>query len=374
MQEPSVETLASLEAKLSTLPSIAEAKLASIQTRGAFEQLKAQFLGPNGQLTTVSKTMGSLSPEEKPKLGKAINNAKKDLEALFKARLDKITQAEKLASLGPKVIDPTLPVEPKLGLRHPLSLLKEEILSALKPLGFSFAEGPEIETEWYCFDALNTPADHPARDMQDTLFLDPATPLAHRPLRNKDLRNKERYILRTHTSNVQVRKMLESPPPLRVATIGRCYRRDAVDATHSANFHQLEGLYVDEKVSLKDLKNTLDYFLKSLLGEGVETRLRPSFFPFTEPSYEVDVRLPHIGKLSNQWLEILGCGLVDPKVFEAVGYDSQRWRGFAWGMGLERLAMIRYRIEDIRYFYQNDTRFLEQFNVGAKRFLNRLNT
>ncbi len=360
MHQPPVESLASLENMLSLLPSLAETKLVSIQTRGEFEQLKSQFLGSNGQLTHLSKKMGSLSPEDKPKLGKAMNTAKKDLEALFKAKLDTLLQAEKLASLGPKIIDPTLPVEPKLGLRHPLSLLKEEMLAALKPLGFSFAEGPEIETEWYCFDALNTPADHPARDMQDTFFLGPNLPLAHRPLKHK-----ERYILRTHTSNVQIRKMLESPPPLRVATIGRCYRRDAVDATHSANFHQLEGLYVDEKVSLKDLKNTLDYFLKSLLGEGVETRLRPSFFPFTEPSYEVDVRLPNIGKLSNQWLEILGCGLVDPKVFEAVGYDSQRWRGFAWGMGLERLAMIRYRIEDIRYFYQNDTRFLEQFNPGV---------
>lgn len=362
MQQPPVDTLASLEEALSLLPSLAESKLSTIQTRGAFEQLKSLFLGPNGQLTALSKKMGSLSAEDKPKLGKAINSSKKDLEVLFKAKLEAINQEEKLAALGPKITDPSLPVEATLGLRHPLSLLKEEMLAALKPLGFSFAEGPEIETEWYCFDALNTPKDHPARDMQDTLFLSEGLPIAHRPLRHK-----ERYILRTHTSNVQIRKMLETPPPLRVATIGKCYRRDAVDATHSANFHQLEGLYVDETVSLKDLKNTLDYFLKSLLGESIETRLRPSFFPFTEPSYEVDVRLPNIGKLSGQWIEILGCGLVDPKVFEAVGYDSQRWRGFAWGMGLERLAMIRYRIEDIRYFYQNDTRFLEQFNEGSAR-------
>ncbi len=357
MEQPSLDTLSALEEALSHLPFQAQKALSAIRSRGDYEQIKSQFLGPNGQLTAISKKMTGLSAEDKPKLGKAINSAKKDLEVLFKAIQDRLIQEEKQATLGPKVADPTLNVAPSLGLRHPLSLLKQEIQETLKALGFSIIEGPEIETEWYCFDALNTPADHPARDMQDTLFLGANLPLAHRPLKGS-----ERYILRTHTSNVQIRKMLECPPPLRVATVGRCFRRDAVDATHSANFHQLEGLYVDKNVSLKDLKNTLDYFLKSLLGDTLETRLRPSFFPFTEPSYELDVRLQNIGKLSGQWLEILGCGLIDPKVFEAVGYDPEQWCGFAWGMGLERLAMIRYGIEDIRYFYQNDTRFLEQFN------------
>lgn len=357
MEQPKPETLSALEETLLRLPAQAQKSLIAVHNRGEYEQLKSQFLGPNGHLTALSKKMVGLSPEEKPILGKAINSAKKDLEILFKTALEIILDNEKQASLGPKVTDPTLAVSQSLGLRHPLSLLKQEMQDTLKALGFSIIDGPEIETEWYCFDALNTPADHPARDMQDTLFLNASTQVANRPLRAK-----ERYILRTHTSNVQIRKMLQAPPPLRVATVGRCFRRDAVDATHSANFHQLEGLYVDKNVSLKDLKNTLDYFLQSLLGTTLETRLRPSFFPFTEPSYELDVRLQNIGKLSGQWLEILGCGLVDPKVFEAVGYDPEQWSGFAWGMGLERLSMIRYGIEDIRYFYQNDTRFLEQFN------------
>lgn len=347
-----------MENQLHNLLEKAKQDSLHIQTRPAFEQFKAQYVGPQGGVTTIMKAMSGLPTDQKPKIGQAINKTKKSLEEIFHNTLRRITEIEKAQILGPK-IDPSLPfTEHPLGSKHPLSLLKEEIQSILKSLGFWIEEGNQVESEWYCFDALNTPASHPARDAQDTFYMPASAQFS-----NISKKEQERYVLRTHTSNVQIRKMMTSAPPLKIATIGRCFRRDTADATHSANFHQLEGLYVDQGISIKDLKNILDYFLKNLLGKNIQTRLRPSFFPFTEPSYELDVRLYNFGKLSGRWLEILGCGLVDPKVFEAVGYDSTIWSGFAWGMGLERLAMIRYQIDDVRYFYQNDMRFLSQFTA-----------
>jgi len=233
---------------------------------------------------------------------------------------------------------------------------RERILASFRKLGFVVADGPEVETEWHCFDALNTPADHPARDMQDTLYMPKAFRSADAP-RKAD----EAILLRTHTSSVQVRTMLSRKPPFRIVAPGRCFRRDAVDATHSANFHQVEGLWIDRNVTLADLRGVLDFFVKETFGADAEIRLRPSFFPFTEPSFEMDLRSPNLGRLSNRWLEIMGCGLVDPKVLELCGLDPNEWSGLAFGLGLERITMLVHGIDDIRHFYNNDTRFLRQF-------------
>jgi phenylalanyl-tRNA synthetase alpha chain len=227
----------------------------------------------------------------------------------------------------------------------------------LRKVGFAVADGPEVETEFYCFDALNTPPDHPARDAQDTFYL-PAS------ARFSNIEKKipgERHLLRTHTSSVQIRTMLGQPPPIRIVSPGRVYRRDTTDATHSANFHQLECLCVDRHVTVRDLKALLDYVFASLLGPDTKIRFRPHYFGYTEPSFEVDLSARHLPKVNKEWIEIGGCGLVDPSVFETVGYDPAVWSGYAFGMGLERLAMLLYGIDDIRYFYQNDLRFLKQF-------------
>ncbi|MFM9148690.1 MAG: phenylalanine--tRNA ligase subunit alpha, partial [Verrucomicrobiota bacterium] len=242
------------------------------------------------------------------------------------------------------------------GSAHPLSRTRERILASFRKLGFTVAEGPEIETEWHCFDALNTPADHPARDMQDTLYLPAAFRSADAPRKGA-----EAVLLRTHTSSVQVRTMLSRKPPFRIVAPGRCFRRDAVDATHSANFHQVEGLWIDRQVTLADLRGVLDFFVKETFGPDAEIRLRPSFFPVTEPSFEMDLRSPNLGRLSGRWLEIMGCGLVDPKVLELCGLDPKEWSGLAFGLGLERIAMLVHGIDDIRHFYANDARFLRQF-------------
>ena len=242
------------------------------------------------------------------------------------------------------------------GSLHPLTRTRERILASFRKLGFTVAEGPEIETEWHCFDALNTPADHPARDMQDTLYMPKAFRSADAPRKGE-----EALVLRTHTSSVQVRTMLSRKPPFRIVAPGRCFRRDAVDATHSANFHQVEGLWIDRNVTLADLRGVLDFFVKETFGPDAEIRLRPSFFPFTEPSFEMDLRSPNLGRLSNRWLEIMGCGLVDPKVLELCGLDPEEFSGLAFGLGLERIAMLVHGIDDIRHFYNNDLRFLRQF-------------
>ena len=328
----------------------------TIQTRAEFEAYKATVSGPNGSLTGVMKQMGKVPKEEKPAMGKLINEAKTAVNAAFDQVLERLEAAELAARLGPP-IDPTLPApDPDRGALHPISQVRKEIVSLFRRLGFSVAEATEIETEYYCFDALNIPDDHPARDMQDSYYL----PDKVRGANVKKHAN-EAYLLRTHTSTVQIRTMLKETPPIRIIAPGRCFRRDTPDATHSANFHQVEGLYIDKGVTLLDLKATLDHFVKILFGAKAKTRLRPSFFPFTEPSFEMDFFSPDLGKLSNKWLEIMGCGMVDPEVFKAVGIDSDRYTGFAFGMGIERIAMILQGVDDIRYYYQNDIRFLKQF-------------
>lgn len=328
----------------------------NIQTRAEFEAFKATISGPNGTLTDVMKRMGQVPKEDKPAMGKCINQAKNAVTAAFDEVIARIEAAELAAKLGP-AIDPTLPC-PDLdrGTLHPISHVREEMVELFRRIGFSVAEATEVETEHYCFDALNIPSDHPARDMQDSYYL-PDDLKVNNVAKHAD----EKYLLRTHTSTVQIRSMLKQQPPIRIVAPGRCFRRDTPDATHSANFHQIEGLYVDKDVTLLDLKATLDHFVKTIFGPKAKTRLRPSFFPFTEPSFEMDFFSPDLGKLSNKWLEIMGCGMVDPEVFKAVGIDPEVYTGYAFGMGIERIAMILQGVDDIRYYYQNDVRFLKQF-------------
>jgi phenylalanyl-tRNA synthetase alpha chain len=344
--------------QLSALRAKAHADLAAVTTRPGFEAAKGRLVGPNGELTSFMKRMGSVPKEERPAFGKLINETKVQLQALLDHALRAIEDAEIAAQLG-AAVDPTLPSpDGGPGTRHPLTLVREEMCRILGRVGFSVADGPEVETEFYCFDALNTPADHPARDAQDTFYFPDRTRFANVSRKNPG----EKYLLRTHTSSVQIRTMLRQPPPVRILSPGRVFRRDTSDATHSANFHQLECLYVDRDVTVRDLKALLDYVFASLLGPDTKTRFRPHYFGYTEPSFEVDLSAAHLPKVNKEWIEIGGCGMVDPTVFEAVGYDPAVWSGYAFGMGLERLAMLLYGIDDIRYFYQNDLRFLKQFS------------
>ncbi len=346
-----------MQDQLSALVTQAQTELPTLASRPDFEAAKARYVGPKGELTGLMKQMGSVPKEERPAMGKLINETKTALQSLLDAALERIEAAELAAKLGP-AIDPTLPSpDPLPGTHHPLTLVREEICSILKKVGFTVVEGPEVETEYYCFDALNTPADHPARDAQDTFYFPDDAVFTN----VKKKVDGEKYLLRTHTSSVQIRTMLKGKPPIRIVSPGRVYRRDTVDATHSANFHQLEGLYVDQNVTVADLKALLDYVLKSLLGSDTKVRFRPHYFGYTEPSFEVDLSAKHLPKVNKEWVEIMGCGMVDPAVFEDVGYDSSVWTGYAFGMGIERIAMMMYGIDDIRYFYQNDLRFLRQF-------------
>lgn len=345
-----------MEETLKSILAEAEAGSAEVTTRADFEAFKARLVGPNGSFTEVRKGIGKLPKEERPIFGKRVNEVKQQLEAVLAQCLERIDREELASRLGPPV-DPTLPgPDGGPGSRHLLNQVREEICAIFRQVGFTVAEGPEVETEFFCFDALNTPPDHPSRDFQDTYYFPEDLRFANVPKHDD-----ERYLLRTHTSTVQIRTMLERDPPLRIISPGRCFRRDTADATHSANFHQIEGLYVDRNVTVKDLKAILDYFFQSLLGKDARTRFRPHFFPYTEPSFEVDFNSSHLAKVGTEWTEIMGCGMVDPTVFEAVGYDPEVWTGFAFGMGIERVAMILYGIDDIRYLYQNDIRLLRQF-------------
>lgn len=346
-----------MQDQLSALVAQAATELPTLTSRPDFEAAKARFVGPKGSLTGLMKQMGKVAKEDRPAMGKLINETKVALQGLLDAALERIGAAELAEKLGP-AIDPTLPSpDPVPGTRHPLTLVREELNAILRKVGFTVVEGPEVETEYYCFDALNTPATHPARDPQDTFYFPHDAKFT-----NVDKKvDGEKYLLRTHTSSVQIRTMLKGEPPIRMVSPGRVYRRDTVDATHSANFHQMEGLYVDKNVTVKDLKALLDYVLKSLLGSDTKVRFRPHYFGYTEPSFEVDLSAKHLPKVNKEWVEIMGCGMVDPAVFDDVGYDSNVWSGYAFGMGIERIAMMMYGIDDIRYFYQNDLRFLRQF-------------
>ena len=346
-----------MQATLNAILAKAQPELAGLKTRAEFEAAKARYVGPNGEFTALMKQMGAVPKEQRPAMGKLINEAKAQLQAQLDATLARIADSEITAQLGP-ALDPTLPSpDAGPGTMHPLTLVREEMCRILRKAGFTVADGPEVETEYYCFDALNTPADHPARAEQDTFYFPEAARFANVAKKVPG----EKYLLRTHTSSVQIRTMLKGEPPIRIVSPGRVYRRDTSDATHSANFHQLECLYVDKNVTVRDLKALLDYIFASLLGKDTKTRFRPHYFGYTEPSFEVDLSAKHLPKVNKEWIEIGGCGIVDPSVFEAVGYDPEVWTGYAFGMGLERLAMLMYGIDDIRYFYQNDVRFLKQF-------------
>lgn len=332
------------------LQSLQEAALSEIQqanSKIALENVRVKFLGKAGAISRLSEGMRNLPKEDRPRIGKLLNEIRNTVTAALDGRLEEIESQGAAQSLSE--VDETLPgTRFPVGGMHPLTLLQDQAVQILRRLGFAMADGPDIETEWYCFDALNTPANHPARNDSDTFYLP------------------DGRLLRPHTSSVQVRTMIARKPPVRVIGPGAAYRRDEIDATHLNHFNQLEGLYVDSDVSVADLKGTLEYFVRELLGHEVETRLRPHFFPFTEPSFELDIRLP--GVQNGKWMELLGCGMVNPAVFEAINakrgdnaYDPEEWAGFAFGMGLERLAMSLFGLPDIRLLIENDQRFLAQF-------------
>ena len=329
--------------EIEPLKQAALAELNAAADMPALEQAKGAWVGPHGKFTALMKQLGTLSKEEKPVAGKTINAAKVELESALASRREEL---ELKAALPKEPTDFTLPGRRRpLGKLHPLTQVTDDIVRAFRKIGFVVADGPEIEDEWHCFDALNTPADHPARDTQETFYVD----VPSRPL------------LRTHTSSVQIRVMKSQPPPIRIIAPGRVYRRDNADATHNPTFHQIEGLYVDKGVTVGDLKGTVEFVFKQVLGDDVKLRFRPHYFSYTEPSLEIDFTNSLVKKLGKDWLEIAGCGMVHPKVFENVGYDPEVWTGWAFGFGIERIAMLRYGINDIRLFYENDVRFLRQF-------------
>ena len=322
----------------------------------ALEQARVNYLGSNGRFTALMKQLGTLPKEEKPAAGKAVNAAKLELEA---ALAECRAQLELRAALPKEPTDFTLPGRRRpLGKLHPLVQVTEEIVRSFRKIGFAVADGPEVEDEYHCFDALNTPADHPARDSQDSFYL---APPATEPDAAAGNPVPPRLLLRTHTSSVQIRVMKSQPPPVRIIVPGRVYRRDNADATHNPTFQQVEGLYVDRGVTVSDLKGTVEFVFRELMGPETRIRFRPHYFSYTEPSFEIDFSSALTRKMGKEWLEIAGCGMVHPQVFENVGYDPEIWTGWAFGFGIERIAMIRYGINDIRLFYENDTRFLRQF-------------
>ena len=335
--------------ELDQIQQDALAAIAEVDNETSLEEQRIGFLGKKGRLTAASAGMRDVPKEEKPAVGQKLNEVRTAITAALEAKDAEMTAVRDAKQF--ESIDVTLPGRPlPTGGLHPLSIVLDEAITILRRMGFALAEGPEIETPWHCFDALNTPEEHPARNESDTFYFENGK------------------LLRTHTSSVQIQTMLKNPPPVRIIAPGSAYRRDEIDATHLPVFTQLEGLYVDESVNLADLKGTLEFFFREMFGSKIDVRFRPHFFPFTEPSFEVDLKLQVKGK-TDKWIEIAGCGIVDPNVFIAVdekrkqpAYDPEAISGFAFGMGIERLAMIKYEIEDIRHLIDNDTRFLSQFS------------
>ncbi|MDA1274670.1 MAG: phenylalanine--tRNA ligase subunit alpha [Verrucomicrobia bacterium] len=346
--------------EIEPITSAAAADLAAATDLAALEKARIQYLGTNGEFTALLKQLGRLSKEERPEAGKVINRAKADLESALVSRREELELA---ASLPKEPTDFTLPGRRRsIGKLHPLTQVTEEIVRSFRKIGFAVADGPEVEDDYHCFDALNTPPDHPARDSQDTFFLrSTAVPSNAQQLTCGADRTGNPLLLRTHTSSVQIRVMEKQPPPVRIIVPGRVYRRDNADATHNPTFHQVEGLYVDRNVTVGDLKGTVEFVFKELMGPETKIRFRPHYFSYTEPSFEIDFASSLTRKMGKDWLEIAGCGMVHPQVFEKVGYDPEVWTGWAFGFGIERIAMIRYGINDIRLFYENDLRFLGQF-------------
>jgi phenylalanyl-tRNA synthetase alpha chain len=327
------------------------AEVAGARSTSDLEQVRVRVLGRAGQLTTLLRSLGGIPAAERPRVGEQANRAKAELGRAIAARLEGLKAEEHRRTLAADRPDLTLPGRrPLPGAVHPLTRVTEEIIEVFEGLGFSVAEGPEVESDYYNFAALNFPDDHPARDMQDTFHLSPDT------------------LLRTHTSPVQIRTMKAQRPPVRIICLGKVYRRDILDATHSPMFHQVEGLAVDKHITMADLKATLQLFAREMFGPASGVRFRPSFFPFTEPSAEFDVRCFKCGGdgacrfcKSAGWLEIGGSGMVHPNVLRNVGYDPEEFTGWAFGMGIDRIALLKYEIDDIRLFFDNDLRFLQQF-------------
>ncbi|PYJ94940.1 MAG: phenylalanine--tRNA ligase subunit alpha [Verrucomicrobia bacterium] len=312
------------------------------------EAVRVRYLGKSGSISVWGEKMKTLSQEERPVVGKLLNETRNAVADAIEQHAEKLRSQKESEALAS--IDVSLPGTPsERGSLHPLTQILDRAIAIFRQMGFALADGPDIETEWHCFDALNTPPDHPARNEQDTFYLP------------------DGRLLRTHTSTVQIRTMEAAPPPIRVIAPGAAYRRDEIDATHSAQFHQIEGLYVDENVSIADLKGALEFFFRELLGPDTAVRFRPHYFPFTEPSFETDVQSKAL-KGGQQWIEVAGSGMVHPGVFEEVNkargddaYNPKKWTGYAFGLGMDRLAMILFDIPDIRLFAQNDLRFLRQF-------------
>ncbi|MBQ2016391.1 MAG: phenylalanine--tRNA ligase subunit alpha [Clostridia bacterium] len=336
--------------QLEQIRAEAEAAMENAASLQELDAVRVKYLGKKGELTAVLKTMGKLSPEERPKVGQMANEVREVITAGIDRRNELLKAAQQELKLKAETIDVTLPgTKVEIGHRHPLSIVLDEVKEIFLGMGFEVVGGPEVEWDYYNFEALNIPKDHPARDTQDTFYIT------------------ENMLLRTQTSGVQIRTMENKKPPIRMIAPGRVFRSDAVDATHSPLFHQIEGMAIDEGITMGDLKGTLETFAKKLYGEQTKIRLRPHHFPFTEPSCEIDVSCFKCGGCGcsmckgEGWIEILGGGMVHPKVLRTGGIDPEKYSGFAFGVGLERIAMFRFGLDDMRLLYENDVRFLDQF-------------
>lgn len=336
--------------KLQSIREHALERLNQAADTGALEQIRVAVLGKKGELTALLRSMGQLAPEERPAMGQKVNELRALIEEKLAERESALKEREKEARLQKEAIDVTLPVEPRTsGAMHPCSIVLDQLLTIFTGMGFEVVEGPEVEYDHYNFELLNLPKNHPARDAQDTFYID------------------DNIVLRTHTSPVQARIMTTRKPPIRIVCPGRTYRVDEADATHSPVFQQIEGLVIDEGISMSDLKGTLDAFASRLYGEGITTRFRPSYFPFTEPSAEVDLTCANCKGAGCRvckgtgWIEVLGAGMVNPKVLEMCGIDPGKYTGFAFGIGIERITMLKYGVPNMKYLWENDVRFLKQF-------------
>ena len=339
-----------MKEKIAEIHELVSSELSQVDGMQALDALRVKVLGKKGELTALLRGMGQLAPEERPAAGQLINEAREKFTAMLDERLAAIKARDREEALKRETIDVTQPTPlPELGSEHPMNVTLQALVDCFAGMGFEVVEGPEIELDHYNFELLNIPKNHPARDAQDTFYID------------------DNIVLRTHTSPVQARTMLTRKPPIRIICPGRVYRADELDATHSPVFHQLEGLVIDKDVTMADLRGTLNAFAERLYGKGITTRFRPSFFPFTEPSAEVDLTCMachgegcRVCK-GTGWIEVLGCGMVNPKVLDMCGIDSSVYSGFAFGIGLERITMMKYNVPDLRLLYEGDMRFLGQF-------------
>ena len=339
-----------MQEQLSRIQSEAEAQLSQVSDKAGLDALRLKLMGKKGELTLLRRSMGQIPAEDRPKAGQMINEAREKFTAMLEEKQALLKAQAQEAALKRETIDVTQPAAaPKAGCVHPMTLVLNEVVDCFTGMGFEVVEGPEVELDHFNFELMNIPKNHPARDAQDTFYVD------------------DNIVLRTHTSPVQARTMLTRKPPIRIICPGRVYRADEMDATHSPVFHQLEGLVIDKDVTMADLRGTLNAFAERLYGKGITTRFRPSFFPFTEPSAEVDLTCVNChGKgcrvcKGTGWIEVLGCGMVNPHVLEMCGIDPKEYSGFAFGIGIERITMQRYGIPDLRLLFEGDVRFLGQF-------------